>query len=91
MIIYPSNINQDISKSEGRKVSKKSALSSPKAEEMLKALQKLGHSEAILEKNASYPRKPWESTGRVVLEAKTGKRQLMKMLAKEIRRMRNPS
>lgn len=91
MIVYPSNIDADLSKKEGRKISKKHAVVSPKASEILKALQALGEKGAVLEKEAAYPRRRWEREGRVVLERTGKKRQLLKKAAKEIKRMRTSS
>ncbi len=91
MIIYPPNIDSALSKKQGRKISKKHAVSNPKAKEMLKALQILGESDVRLESEASYPRNPWDREGRVVCERKEGKHLLMKNVAKEIKRMRTLS
>ncbi|RMF89426.1 MAG: signal recognition particle protein Srp19 [Methanobacteriota archaeon] len=90
MIIYPSNIDQGLSKREGRKVPRKNAVPSPKAHEILKALQRLGI-EGSLEKDACYPRRWWEREGRVVVDEKGGKRRLLKRVAREIRQMRASS
>jgi signal recognition particle subunit SRP19 len=90
MIIYPSYIDSGLSKKEGRKIPKKLGVTSPKAQEILKALRVLGE-EATLEKDASYPKRWWEKEGRVVISVKGGKKTLLKRTAKEIRRMRTPS
>jgi signal recognition particle subunit SEC65 len=58
---------------------------------MLKALQILGEKDVRLETDSVYPRNPWDCEGRVVSERKEGKHQLMKKVAKEIKRMRTPS
>ena len=91
LIIYPSNIDSRLSKKEGRKVSKKHAVDSPKPLEMHNALQALGEKEVRLEKEAAYPRRNWETEGRIVLERKGGKGSLMKNMAREIRRLRASS
>jgi signal recognition particle subunit SRP19 len=91
MIIYPSNIDSKLSKGEGRKISKKQGVDSPKALEIMKALQVLGESGFKLEKERAYPRKAWEREGRVVLDKKDKKRALLKQVAREIKRIRSSS
>jgi signal recognition particle subunit SEC65 len=91
MMIYPSNIDSKLAKREGRKVSKKHGVDSPKAGEILRAVEDLGETGAKLEESIAYPRRNWEREGRVVLEKKNRKRVLMRRVAKEIKRLRSSS
>lgn len=91
MIVYPANIDSGLSRSKGRKISKKAAIDSPKSQEILKALVALEENGPRLEKEKAYPRRWWDGEGRVVVEKNGGKNLLMKRIAKEIRRMRASS
>jgi signal recognition particle subunit SRP19 len=91
MMIYPSNIDSTLAKREGRKVSKKHGVDSPKAEEILSALDAIGEEGAKLDEGVAYPRRNWEAEGRVVLEKKSGKSVLMRRVSKEIKRLRSSS
>lgn len=91
MLLYPAYIDSSLSKREGRKISRRHAVDSPKVQEIGKALETLEIGGAVLEKDSSYPRRAWESEGRVVLELKGGKTGLLRKIAKEIRRMRASS
>ncbi len=91
MIIYPSNIDQNLSKGGGRKVPRKFAVDSPKPKEILKALGILGVSDAVFEKDFSYPRRWWNKEGRIVIEKEGGKRRLLREISREIRKMRASS
>ncbi len=91
MMLYPAYIDSGLSKRGGRKIAKRQAVDSPGVQEIWKAVEALGIGGAVLEKDSSYPRRAWESEGRIVLELKGGKRGLLKRIAKEVRRMRAPS
>jgi len=91
MIIYPAYLNSELSRREGRRIARKLAVSNPSAEEILKALHRLGVRDARIERHAAYPRRWWSGKGRVVLERKGGKTGLMLQVAEELRRMRSPS
>jgi signal recognition particle subunit SEC65 len=91
MMIYPPNIDSMLTKREGRKIAKKHGVDSPKAEEILRALETLGETGARLEEGSAYPRTSWNAKGRVVLEKKIGKGSLMRKVAKEIKRYRSSS
>jgi signal recognition particle subunit SEC65 len=91
MIIYPANIDLNLTKKQGRKISRKHAVPSPKAKEMQKVLQGLVEEEVKLEKEKSYSRRVWASEGRVLVDEKGGKTAIMRRIAKEIKRLRSPS
>jgi signal recognition particle subunit SEC65 len=91
MIIYPSNIDLNLSKKEGRKISKKHAVHSPKTKEIVKALEVLNVKGVKPDKEACYPKKSWECEGRVNFEVKGGKLTMMRKVSKEIKRRRTHS
>lgn len=75
-IIWPVYIDSKKTKHEGRKISIEHAVSSPKIREIFKAAGKLGLNPEI-EKNRSYPRSWWEISGRVIVDKKMPKNQIL--------------
>jgi len=89
-VIWPAYFDRNISKSEGRRVPKKLAVSSPKAKEIFEASKKLGF-EARIEKGA-YPRRWWLKEGKVIVKAEgITKAELIKKIAIELFNMRTSS
>ncbi len=66
-IIWPVYIDSTRTKKEGRKISKKDGVSSPRLGEISRAARKLNLNPDT-ENDKSYPGLWWESTGRIVVE-----------------------
>jgi len=86
-IIWPIYFDQNKTRSEGRKIPKNLASSSPRLEEIQKAAQKLGYAPEIIPELA-YPATSWQKTGMVVLKKKGSKLQIMRKIAKELATLR---
>lgn len=87
-IIWPVYIDSDKSKKEGRRISKKDAVSAPKLREISNAAKKLNLNPEV-ENNKSYSRSWWESSGRVSVDKNIPKRELLLKLSNMIKGMRS--
>lgn len=81
LIIWPTYFDKNISRSKGRKISKKFALEKPDIEKIAKAAKTLGLS-PIIEKNSSYPSRSWKKEGRIIIDRKGAKSKIIKQFAK---------
>lgn len=88
IVIWPSYINSSLSRNEGRKVSKKVAVESPSVEEILRACKELGLN-AFIEESKAFPRTPWDSSGRVLVEKTGGKSKLLVEICEMIKKIRS--
>ena len=86
--IWPQYLNRDLSLSEGRKISKELAVSSPTMAEIEKALKRLGFTYQI-QKEMAYPGKWYEKSGRVLVEYENTKLELIKEISSKIKEIRN--
>ena len=66
-IIWPVYIDSNRTRKEGRKISKKDAVSDPKLTEISRATRKLSL-DPKTEDDKSYPRFWWENSGRIIIE-----------------------
>ncbi len=87
VVVWPAYIDADKTKSKGRKIPKKLAVASPKLTEIEKAAKKLGYATST-EHDKSYPKEWWEKSGLVMVEKKKPKSDMLKELAKEIKKKR---
>jgi len=85
VVIYPSYIDSRKSRSEGRRISVRDAVSNPSVDEIVKAGQRLGLNPSIEEK--AYPRLH-RSGGRIIVDKKMRKTDILRSVAREIRKMR---
>ena len=83
LIIWPIYFEKNISRSKGRKISKKFSLEKPDVEKIAKAAKTLGLS-PIIEKNASNPYRSWKKEGRVIIDNKDIKSKIIFQIAKII-------
>jgi signal recognition particle subunit SRP19 len=82
-LLWPAYFDSSRTRKMGRRVSKKMAVKSPKMNELINAVSKLGfHCELIPE--VSYPKKPWIKTGLLLIEKKYPKEQLINKIAKQL-------
>ncbi|WP_246988527.1 signal recognition particle subunit SRP19 [Halorientalis marina] len=65
-VIWPAFLDADLSRSEGRRVSRDLAVSEPTVDEIAKAVQQVGY-DAKIERDKQYPRE-WEPRGRVLVK-----------------------
>lgn len=87
MIIYPSYIDQTLTKKQGRRISKKNSVPTPKLKEIGAALERLGIDHE-LQKDRCYPKKPYEKEGRILIQDLRHKQGLLKKISKEVKRIR---
>jgi signal recognition particle subunit SRP19 len=83
IVLYPEYFTGKYTRAEGRRVSKKLAKPSPTVEDLAKAAKKLGLS-PVVEKDKSYPRFWYEKRGRVLVEKKMPKTELLKKISKAL-------
>jgi len=89
-VIWPSYLDKNLSKKDGRKLPKNLALDRPKFDEIKKALESIGINHQI-EKNSKYPKEQGRddrNLGRFLVEKKFSKNEILKKISKEIRKNR---
>lgn len=87
IIIYPAYLDASKSRQEGRRVPRSITVKRPTISEIERALKSLGL-KYQLEKDKSYPKCWWEE-GRFLVEKIMPKQKLLKILAKELSRLRS--
>lgn len=87
LVIWTNYIDAQKSKKEGRRISKNDAIASPTLVEIQSAAEKLGL-RPVIEKEKAYPREWWGAKGRILIEKNKQKNQLLREIAREIRRVR---
>jgi signal recognition particle subunit SRP19 len=75
-IIWPAYLDSKRTKGEGRKIPQKFAVSSPKLREISKAAERLKLNPEV-ENSKSYPKSWWETSGRVTVDSKQPKREML--------------
>ena len=83
IVLYPEYFTAKYTRAEGRRVSKKLAKPSPTVEDIEKAATELGLN-PVVEKDKSYPRFWFEKRGRVLVEKKMPKTELLKKIGKAL-------
>jgi signal recognition particle subunit SRP19 len=82
-IIWPAYFDQAKTRKKGRRVPKVLAVQSPKIGELQEAALRLGlKPEVALE--AGYPKSPWGKSGRMLVEKKSPKGQIIRKLASQL-------
>ena len=87
-IIWPVYIDSEKTKKDGRRISKKDAVPSPKLREISNAAKKLNLNPEV-ENNKSYSRSWWESQGRISVDKNIPKRELLIKISNMIKGMRS--
>jgi len=87
IVIWPSYLDQRVSRAKGRRIPRKLSVKSPKLEEIAKALRTLGI-EHLIEKEKAYPKRWWSDKGRILVEKSESKGELLRAVAIKIREMR---
>ena len=80
LVIWPRYFDADRTRSEGRRVPAKDAVSNPRAGHVAEAARTLGL-EAELEKEAAHPSEWWVKEGRVLVEKKWSKEETIRRIA----------
>lgn len=82
-VIYPAYFDTAVSRLHGRKIAKKHAVEKPTLEMLAKAAQSLGL-HPILEKDTMYSSTPWKKDGRILIEKKGPKTNLLLQLSQRL-------
>ncbi|MGD9962305.1 MAG: signal recognition particle subunit SRP19/SEC65 family protein [Thermoplasmata archaeon] len=84
IVLWPSYFDLRVSRDEGRRVAKKEAVESPSANMLFEAVKSLGL-DCILELEKSYPRFWHRHEGRVLVEPKLAKKELVAKVAEKLK------
>lgn len=90
IVIWPAYLTAGKTKGEGRIVSRRNAVKSPKIEEIEKAARMLDL-EPVVEKEKAYPKTHWLQSGRVRVNKAGRKGESVKEIAKGIKEIRERS
>jgi len=82
-VIYPIYFDKKVSRSNGRKVTKKDAVEKPSIDDIFKAAKSLGLNPTI-EKDISYPGRHWKTEGRILVDKKESKIKILEKLSKKL-------
>jgi len=87
MFLWSVYFDANKTRSDGRRVPKKLAVSAPKLEELQMAAKRLGlQTEAV--SDSAHPSSPWRRTGLLVLPKKESKSKTLKRIAEELSSIR---
>ncbi|MCE4599713.1 MAG: signal recognition particle protein Srp19 [Desulfurococcales archaeon] len=86
IVFWPVNIDEEASISEGRKIPKKHAVKRPTIDEIIRASNLLDLNPEVEE--SSYPRNWMSYTKRIVVDKKSSKREVLKLIASKIKELR---
>ena len=81
LILWPLYFDKNLSRSKGRKISKKFAIEKPEIKKIAKAAKTLGLS-PIIEKDATHPSRSWKKEGRIIIDNKNTKSKIITQIAK---------
>ncbi|MCX6657991.1 MAG: signal recognition particle subunit SRP19/SEC65 family protein [Euryarchaeota archaeon] len=84
IVLYPAYFDIRLSRAKGRRVAKKDAIEAPSAQMLFSAVKSLDL-DCILELEKSHPRFWYRSGGRVLVEPKLDKPQLMVKVAQKLK------
>jgi len=87
-IIWPAYFDQTKTRTKGRRVPRHLAVQSPKIGELQDAALKLGLKPEVAAE-AGYPKTPWSKTGRMLVEKKSPKEQIIKKLGRQLVKARS--
>jgi len=90
IVIWPAYLTAGKTKGEGRIVSRRNAVKSPKIEEIEKAARTL-NLEPVVEKEKAYPKTHWLQSGRVRVNKTGRKGEIVKEIAMAIKEIREKS
>jgi signal recognition particle subunit SRP19 len=82
-VIWPHYFDKDLSRERGRAVARKHAVDKPTSEQIVKAAQSLGL-HPVFEKEKTHPRFQWKKEGRILIDKKQSKQQLLKQISNRL-------
>jgi len=82
-VVWPIYFDKSVSRLAGRKVSKKHAVEKPSIESIAKAAKSLGLN-PVLEKDSAYPSRYWKKEGRILVDKKDSKSNLLTKIANRL-------
>jgi signal recognition particle subunit SRP19 len=89
IVLWPSYFDLRVSREGGRRVPKKDSVEAPTAGMLFEAVKSLGL-DCILELEKSYPRFWYRREGRVLVEPKLNKKELVSKVAAKLRSVPRP-
>ncbi|MDF2956592.1 MAG: Signal recognition particle subunit SEC65 [Candidatus Alkanophagales archaeon MCA70_species_1] len=87
IVIWPAYLDATKPKSRGRKISRAKAVKSPRLSEIVEAARKLGLN-PVVEEEKAFPSSWWEFSGRVLVDKKGSKTELLQRIAELIKEAR---
>ncbi len=90
IVIWPAYLAAGKTRNEGRIISRKDAVKSPKVEEIEKVARAL-NLEPEIEREKAYPKTHWEKSGRVLVTKSGRKAEIVTGIAKGIKELRERS
>ncbi len=88
IIIYPEYIDAKKSRSEGRKIRRELCIPNPRLEEIYEAAKILGLNPEM-QKDKKYPKNWFYSRGRIIVDKKKSKLEILKEIAKTVKTIRD--
>lgn len=86
-VIWPEYFDSTLSRAEGRRVSKKYSVPSPRLEDIQKAA-KLSGLKPVVEEDKAFPGKWWKKSGRILVPKKLTKQKVILKIAMKLKKIR---
>jgi signal recognition particle subunit SRP19 len=87
IFLWPVYFDDGTTRNNGRRVSKKLAVSSPKVDELQRAAKRLGMQPEVVS-DAAHPSSPLRKTGLIILPKTDSKDKIVKKIAEELSSLR---
>jgi signal recognition particle subunit SRP19 len=87
-IIWPAYFDQTKTRKNGRRVTKSLAVQHPKIAEVTMAVERLGLKHEVAAE-AGYTKTPWLKTGKILVEKKGSKEQVIRKIANQLLKVRS--
>ncbi|MCD6095223.1 MAG: signal recognition particle protein Srp19 [Thermoprotei archaeon] len=87
IVVWPVYFDSERSRSEGRKVAKEFSIPNPSLDEIIKALERL-NIKYVVEKDKLYPKFWWFYKGRVLVEKRMSKAELLRTIGRTLKDIR---
>ncbi|MFX0194810.1 MAG: signal recognition particle subunit SRP19/SEC65 family protein [Candidatus Hodarchaeota archaeon] len=87
LLFYPEYFDRNLSRAEGRRISQKLAIKSPRVKELYLAAKR-ANLEVTLRESIAYSRCWWEKRGAIVIKKTAPKTEILKRLTKSLREVR---
>lgn len=82
-VVWPIYFDAEASRKEGRKIPKELAIKNPNIDEIFKVAKKLGFNP--LKEEKAYPKRWWRKEGRILVDKKGRKLEIIKRIAEIIK------